>query len=161
MRGCPRQRLCAFYHRRSEHRKQTADTHDYDSPLPEEAIDPTWAETFLNPPIFQDAEDEVPQLMTAGRLAQEAVAEPKAGTPGEASSQEAFAPLPRKVAIQSAALASRVGEDALMDPDDNLASLSFYHAQIASQRQRHNRPGDGEMPWWPVPGVTGALADLL
>eukprot|EP00439_Symbiodinium_sp_Y106_P075363 s1385_g14.t3 len=164
MRGCPRQRLCAFYHRRSEHRKQTADTHDYDRPLPEEAIDPTWAETFLNPPIFQDAEDEVPALMNAGRLAQEAVGEPKADAPGEAAPREAIAPLPRKVAIQSAALASRLGEEALTGPDDNLASMSFYHAQIASQRQRHNRSGDGEMPWWPVPGVTGvtgALADLL
>ena len=60
--------------------RQSADTHDYDRPLPEEvgpaggwdmgecrdvclsswgqAIDAEWAETFLNPPIFQDAEDE-------------------------------------------------------------------------------------------------------
>eukprot|EP00931_Biecheleriopsis_adriatica_P092853 TRINITY_DN66621_c0_g1_i1.p1 TRINITY_DN66621_c0_g1~~TRINITY_DN66621_c0_g1_i1.p1 ORF type:complete len:571 (+),score=109.35 TRINITY_DN66621_c0_g1_i1:93-1805(+) len=62
MKGCPRQRLCAFYHRRAERRKQqTTDTHDYGRPLPKEVIDAKWAQQFLNPPIFQDGElDEAP-----------------------------------------------------------------------------------------------------
>lgn len=55
MKGCPRQRLCAFYHRRAERRKQqTPDTMDYGKPLPKEAIDEKWGEQFLNPPIFQE-----------------------------------------------------------------------------------------------------------
>eukprot|EP00435_Cladocopium_sp_Y103_P032420 s1944_g8.t1 len=67
MKGCPRQRLCAFYHRRSEHRKQTSpDNHDYDHPLPAEVIDAAWADQFLNPPIFDNLDDEavlVPTLL--------------------------------------------------------------------------------------------------
>lgn len=58
MKGCPRQRLCAFYHRRSEHRKTSPDDHDYDHPLPIEVIDAAWAEQFLNPPIFDNLDDE-------------------------------------------------------------------------------------------------------
>lgn len=59
MKGCPRQSLCAFYHRRSERRKQQpADTCDYGKPIPKQAIDGAWAEQFLNPPIFQDAANE-------------------------------------------------------------------------------------------------------
>ncbi|CAE8679403.1 unnamed protein product [Polarella glacialis] len=58
MKGCPRQRLCAFYHKRAERRRAAPDTCDYNKPLPPEAIDPEWGEQFLSPPIFQEGLDD-------------------------------------------------------------------------------------------------------
>eukprot|EP00930_Biecheleria_cincta_P019539 TRINITY_DN14888_c0_g1_i1.p1 TRINITY_DN14888_c0_g1~~TRINITY_DN14888_c0_g1_i1.p1 ORF type:complete len:453 (-),score=56.43 TRINITY_DN14888_c0_g1_i1:146-1504(-) len=49
---CPRQQLCAFYHRRSERRRRRvpADV-DYSQPLPEKAWSEAWVEDFLSPPF--------------------------------------------------------------------------------------------------------------
>lgn len=51
---CPRQALCAFFHRRAARRKPPSDSTDYNLPLKEEALPPTWVTDFLNPP-FRDA----------------------------------------------------------------------------------------------------------
>jgi len=52
--ACPRQRLCAFFHRRSERRKPPPDSTDYNVPLAEEALPEAWVNDFLSPP-FRDA----------------------------------------------------------------------------------------------------------
>lgn len=53
-RACPRQRLCAFFHRRAERRKPPTDNTDYSVPLKEEALPEPWVADFLSPP-FRDA----------------------------------------------------------------------------------------------------------
>eukprot|EP00929_Paragymnodinium_shiwhaense_P044409 TRINITY_DN22794_c0_g1_i1.p1 TRINITY_DN22794_c0_g1~~TRINITY_DN22794_c0_g1_i1.p1 ORF type:complete len:524 (-),score=104.25 TRINITY_DN22794_c0_g1_i1:265-1836(-) len=57
-RRCPRQQLCAFYHKRSECRHVNADTVDYGKPLPREALPQDWLNYFLTPPHFQEVPDE-------------------------------------------------------------------------------------------------------
>jgi len=52
--ACPRQRLCAFFHRRAERRKPPADSTDCSIPLREEALPGAWVADFLLPP-FRDA----------------------------------------------------------------------------------------------------------
>lgn len=52
--ACPRQRLCAFFHRRAERRKPPTDSTDYSVPLKEEALPESWVADFLSPP-FRDA----------------------------------------------------------------------------------------------------------
>jgi hypothetical protein len=71
---CPRQKLCAFFHRRQERRKCPADNTDYNSPLKEEDLPAEWVADFLMPP-FRDAapQDSDPNaedtlLMDLGRL---------------------------------------------------------------------------------------------
>lgn len=63
--GCPRQILCAFHHRRAERRFPLADNMDYSKPLKKEAIEPTWAASFLCPPIFQEEIGEAPRSSTS------------------------------------------------------------------------------------------------
>lgn len=52
--ACPRQKLCAFFHRRAERRKPPADNTNYSMPLVEEALPESWITDFLSPP-FRDA----------------------------------------------------------------------------------------------------------
>jgi L,D-peptidoglycan transpeptidase YkuD (ErfK/YbiS/YcfS/YnhG family) len=70
MKGCPRQSLCAFYHRRGERRKTSTDGTNYNIPLSGEAIDKEWAAHFLAPPIFQDGTegDEATDIYGGGML---------------------------------------------------------------------------------------------
>jgi len=53
VKACPRQKLCAFFHRRAERRKPPTDTVDYSVPLDDKALPPEWVSDFLTPP-FQD-----------------------------------------------------------------------------------------------------------
>lgn len=52
--ACPRQKLCAFFHRRAERRRPPNDATNYEAPLPEEGLPETWVNDFLTPP-FQEA----------------------------------------------------------------------------------------------------------
>jgi len=54
VKGCPRQHLCAFYHRKSERRAALEDDADYNKPLKKLALPAEWADSFLNPPFFQE-----------------------------------------------------------------------------------------------------------
>ncbi|CAK8992036.1 unnamed protein product [Durusdinium trenchii] len=58
--ACPRDRLCAFFHRRAERRRPPPDDTDYTRPLPNEAICEEWRANFQRPP-FSD-------LAPTGRL---------------------------------------------------------------------------------------------
>lgn len=49
--ACPRQKLCAFFHKRAERRKPPQDSTDYSSPLPEAALPEAWVTSFLSPPL--------------------------------------------------------------------------------------------------------------
>lgn len=51
--ACPRQQLCAFFHRRAERRQPPVDKTDYSVPLKEDALPETWVTEFLQPP-FRD-----------------------------------------------------------------------------------------------------------
>jgi hypothetical protein len=51
---CPRVKLCAFFHKRNERRKAPPDNTNYNLPLKEDDLDPTWVNDFLMPP-FRDA----------------------------------------------------------------------------------------------------------
>mmetsp|Transcript_3148 Transcript_3148/g.9169 ORF Transcript_3148/g.9169 Transcript_3148/m.9169 type:complete len:436 (-) Transcript_3148:401-1708(-) len=51
---CPRQKLCAFFHRRPERRRPPPDTTQYNLPLKEEALPEQWVSDFLSPP-FRDS----------------------------------------------------------------------------------------------------------
>lgn len=62
-RGCPRQHLCAFHHKRAERRVVGADTVDYSKPLEKQAIPTEWATHFLAPPFFQDTCEADPSSM--------------------------------------------------------------------------------------------------
>jgi len=55
---CPRQNLCAFYHKRAERRAVGPDTMDYTQPLKKKSLPPDWAASFLTPPFFQEGEAE-------------------------------------------------------------------------------------------------------
>jgi len=68
LRGCPRQHLCAFHHRRAERRLPAADTLDYSKPLDKEAIPQEWAASFLAPPFFQET-GETDEAMQRGSQA--------------------------------------------------------------------------------------------
>jgi len=63
-RGCPRQQLCAFYHKRQERRQVGTDGVDYSKPLSKQAIPEDWAATFSTPPFFQET-GELEQVATA------------------------------------------------------------------------------------------------
>lgn len=53
--NCPRQHLCAFYHKKSEIRpRPKSDDVDYSKPLSNEGFPTAWAEHFLSPPFFKD-----------------------------------------------------------------------------------------------------------
>eukprot|EP00971_Amphidinium_carterae_P288841 5735346-Amphidinium_carterae.2 len=52
--ACPRQTLCAFFHRRAERRRAPTDPTDYALPLSEENLPEQWVADFLAPP-FRDA----------------------------------------------------------------------------------------------------------
>jgi hypothetical protein len=55
--NCPRQHLCAFYHKKSEIRpRPKSDDVDYSNPLSSEDFPVTWAEHFLSPPFFKDGD---------------------------------------------------------------------------------------------------------
>lgn len=53
MKACPREELCAFFHKRAERRRPPADTTHYNKPLPNDALPEAWVADFTNPP-FQD-----------------------------------------------------------------------------------------------------------
>eukprot|EP00440_Ansanella_granifera_P028180 gb/GFBE01030621.1/.p1 GENE.gb/GFBE01030621.1/~~gb/GFBE01030621.1/.p1 ORF type:complete len:633 (+),score=117.47 gb/GFBE01030621.1/:1-1899(+) len=57
--ACPREQLCAFFHRRTERRRPPSDDTDYNTPLKEEALPEAWVEDFLSPP-FRDTPAGVP-----------------------------------------------------------------------------------------------------
>jgi len=57
LKGCPRQQLCAFFHRRSERRALETDNVDYAQPLRKEVLPADWAAYFLSPPFFQEVAD--------------------------------------------------------------------------------------------------------
>jgi len=63
MRGCPRQHLCAFHHRRAERRSPPADDVDYSRPISKETLPVEWAASFLAPPFFQEKGVEEMQAM--------------------------------------------------------------------------------------------------
>jgi hypothetical protein len=50
--ACPRQRLCAFFHQRSEKRVPPPDGVDYNQPLDQEALPSDWVAEFLAPPFL-------------------------------------------------------------------------------------------------------------
>eukprot|EP00448_Togula_jolla_P004262 CAMPEP_0170608400 /NCGR_PEP_ID=MMETSP0224-20130122/21564_1 /TAXON_ID=285029 /ORGANISM="Togula jolla, Strain CCCM 725" /LENGTH=592 /DNA_ID=CAMNT_0010933623 /DNA_START=18 /DNA_END=1796 /DNA_ORIENTATION=+ len=52
--ACPRQKLCAFFHRRAERRKPPPDATNYSVPLKEDVLPEAWVNDFLAPP-FRDA----------------------------------------------------------------------------------------------------------
>eukprot|EP00931_Biecheleriopsis_adriatica_P032442 TRINITY_DN18932_c0_g1_i1.p1 TRINITY_DN18932_c0_g1~~TRINITY_DN18932_c0_g1_i1.p1 ORF type:complete len:612 (-),score=100.73 TRINITY_DN18932_c0_g1_i1:142-1977(-) len=51
--ACPRDGLCAFFHRRAERRRPPPDDTDYSKPLKQEALPEAWVDEFLSPP-FRD-----------------------------------------------------------------------------------------------------------
>jgi len=53
--ACPRDRLCAFFHRRAERRRPPPDDTDYTRPLPNEAISDEWLFNFQRPPFSDTA----------------------------------------------------------------------------------------------------------
>mmetsp|Transcript_66801 Transcript_66801/g.168676 ORF Transcript_66801/g.168676 Transcript_66801/m.168676 type:complete len:688 (-) Transcript_66801:126-2189(-) len=57
--ACPRQKLCAFFHRRVERRRPPVDSTDYSVALPQEALPESWVKDFLAPP-FRDASSPAP-----------------------------------------------------------------------------------------------------
>merc|ERR1719424_175077 len=58
LKGCPRQTLCAFFHRRGERRTADNDDVDYMQPLDKESISSEWSTYFLAPPFFQESTNE-------------------------------------------------------------------------------------------------------
>merc|ERR1712070_987408 len=53
--NCPRQHLCAFYHKKSEIRpRPKCDEVDYSMPLCSDNLPIEWADHFLSPPFFKD-----------------------------------------------------------------------------------------------------------
>lgn len=145
MKGCPRQRLCAFYHRRSEHRKQTSpDNHDYDHPLPAEVIDSDWAESFLNPPIF-DNDDEVAH--TSLSTYDNAQADSLSEVPSQVKVDKVKAAqgdLPQKVSV-SAAFALSTN---LLHPNPKQAHTDNWTLDFYTASQRQLRRGTHESEWW-------------
>jgi hypothetical protein len=53
-RRCPRQTLCAFYHKKNECRQAYGTDVDYSKPLKKDALPQDWLAYFLSPPHFQD-----------------------------------------------------------------------------------------------------------
>lgn len=58
LKGCPRQTLCAFFHRRQERRTAEPDNVDYMQPLDKENLSAEWSQYFLAPPFFQESANE-------------------------------------------------------------------------------------------------------
>merc|ERR1712039_1170377 len=68
-RGCPRQHLCAFHHRRAEKRNPPHDTVDYNKPLSKDILPSAWAENFLAPPLIQEkGMEEMPMMGQMGGM---------------------------------------------------------------------------------------------
>jgi hypothetical protein len=63
LKGCPRQTLCAFFHRRQERRSPEPDVVDYTQPLDKDDIPSDWSQYFLSPPFFQESADDSGQGM--------------------------------------------------------------------------------------------------
>lgn len=55
MKGCPRQKLCAFFHKKSEKCSVGPDDVDYSAPLPKTAIEADWSMYFLSPHLFTES----------------------------------------------------------------------------------------------------------
>jgi len=69
MRGCPRQHLCAFHHRRAEKRNASADIVDYSKPISKNVLPSDWADNFLAPPLLQERSlDEGPMMSQMGNI---------------------------------------------------------------------------------------------
>lgn len=164
LKGCPRQRLCAFYHRRSEHRKQTSpDNHDYDHPLPAEVIDAAWADQFLNPPIFDNLDDE------AGHVTQVIYEPAQANSNANPAPKKVLSKItiekvksskvssdPQKVTVSAAFALSKNCLLARDAKEENWANLDFYHH---SASQRPLGQGDDSQRWWNM--VNNAVTELL
>eukprot|EP00928_Gymnodinium_smaydae_P014686 TRINITY_DN15405_c0_g1_i2.p1 TRINITY_DN15405_c0_g1~~TRINITY_DN15405_c0_g1_i2.p1 ORF type:complete len:568 (+),score=112.37 TRINITY_DN15405_c0_g1_i2:281-1984(+) len=57
--GCPRRKLCAFFHHRKEKRAVSPDRVDYERPLAKSQLPEDWQVLFMAPPFFQESgEDE-------------------------------------------------------------------------------------------------------
>jgi len=82
LRGCPRQHLCAFHHRRSERRSPGLDTLDYSKPLDKEAIPPDWASSFLAPPFFQETGESEEAMQRSAAAAAGGMGFPTMMAPG-------------------------------------------------------------------------------
>merc|ERR1712032_1040187 len=54
VKGCPRQKFCAFFHRRAERCSPPADDVDYSRPLPKGDLPSEWVTQYLAPPFFQE-----------------------------------------------------------------------------------------------------------
>mmetsp|Transcript_58845 Transcript_58845/g.97724 ORF Transcript_58845/g.97724 Transcript_58845/m.97724 type:complete len:657 (-) Transcript_58845:207-2177(-) len=83
--ACPRQALCAFFHRRAERRKPPTDVTDYNMPLKEQALPTTWVSEFLNPP-FRDAAPMSAAPGSAGDAIVEGLVDRDAGAAAMAAS---------------------------------------------------------------------------
>lgn len=59
--NCPRQHLCAFYHKKFEIRPRSkCDEVDYTMPLCNDGLPNVWADHFLSPPFFKDGASSLP-----------------------------------------------------------------------------------------------------
>mmetsp|Transcript_50556 Transcript_50556/g.93482 ORF Transcript_50556/g.93482 Transcript_50556/m.93482 type:complete len:335 (-) Transcript_50556:243-1247(-) len=72
LKGCPRQWVCAFYHRATEQRAVGPDPVDYSKPLPKAALNKEWITHFMSPPFFQEMNEAQPMGMQESYPAQSA-----------------------------------------------------------------------------------------
>uniref|UniRef100_A0A7S1AS45 C3H1-type domain-containing protein n=1 Tax=Noctiluca scintillans TaxID=2966 RepID=A0A7S1AS45_NOCSC len=63
LKGCPRQKLCAFFHRRGEKRTPSPDRNDYATPLGKDALPEDWVTYILAPPFFQETGETHTELV--------------------------------------------------------------------------------------------------
>eukprot|EP00913_Durusdinium_trenchii_P034703 g32465.t1 len=124
--------------------RTSPDNHDYDHPLPAEVIDSDWAESFLNPPIF-DNDDEVAH--TSLSTYDNAQADSLSEVPSQVKVDKVKAAqgdLPQKVSV-SAAFALSTN---LLHPNPKQAHTDNWTLDFYTASQRQLRRGTHESEWW-------------
>ncbi|CAL1147661.1 unnamed protein product [Cladocopium goreaui] len=139
------------------------DNHDYDHPLPAEVIDAAWADQFLNPPIFDNLDDE------AGHVTQVIYEPAQANSNANPAPKKVLSKItiekvksskvssdPQKVTVSAAFALSKNCLLARDAKEENWANLDFYHH---SASQRPLGQGDDSQRWWNM--VNNAVTELL
>eukprot|EP00811_Abedinium_folium_P037380 NODE_99_length_3687_cov_6.870506.p1 GENE.NODE_99_length_3687_cov_6.870506~~NODE_99_length_3687_cov_6.870506.p1 ORF type:complete len:642 (+),score=140.39 NODE_99_length_3687_cov_6.870506:142-2067(+) len=164
---CPRQHLCAFFHRRSERRRPPTDTTNYNQPLSESALPVDWVSDFLVPPFRDTAPapstvpfNQVSAILEAGDTTADEAAEctdggddgpaiaaielPAIPVPPRSPHMAAEAPMMHQPEEGQARFNSKVAETPrLQQPNDVAVRFNLTMKEAATMRSRSDAAAVG------------------
>lgn len=177
---CPRSKLCAFWHKRSQQRSKAVmeEDFDYKRPLPEQRVKDSLQFDFLAPPFkllhgYQPGEGDMPPAVEGAERtgAHDSSNDPSASWPAQMLGDHCLPTTPTTTAItdsdEAASAGSTDGSDKIQSPqEEDGNSANKYPAQTAeaSAWSAEAQPdmawmqghcGNGFGPVWPQVNMNG------